>query len=700
MQSLLQVKAFLEQEKQRVTHRFNYAIPDVWDLAKLTQPHQAVRDGNLLVHPYQHMIETINYYLDHAENPGIDYLKPYYKTHPLPNESLTNGDWIKQSVAYSMMIRTSSAYDHDRNGRLDTNNLYDLRDTGTFLKTLMLLPSLKKMGVDTLYLLPISKYSLKDKKGELGSPYGVSNFFELDPNLKDPLTGTSSTVDLEFKALVEAAHILGMKVVIDIIPRTNSVNSDLILDHPDWFYWIKKEDIQSYGPPQVKTIDGTVSAKKEYFEDLFQSEEVIEHLQKFVLNPRDQDPLKWNRLLLKHKENPNIEILDLVEDTFGLTVAPAFSDHINDPQPAWTDITYFRLFLDHPKNSQPYLDELDFEVHPYILYDVAKASLNPGGIVNKPLWEVLSDIIPYYQRQFGIDGARIDMGHALPEPLINLILSKAKRLDPNFCFIAEELDIANAQDSLDKGYNMIIGNGFVMEPYIREGRFNQFVYGAYNLPCPVFACGETHDTPRIAARFGGKVLAKMLTLFNYFIPNTVPFINSAQEFYERQPMNTGLDARPNEAFMLDKDDPYYGKLALFDRYMFHMLEDDRFELMNLMEQAMVYKRKYQSAILDRKRTYPIGFSGPWEKAASFAYENEDSVLVAVCNTNLVEDDPHWIQCFNLPERFLDRKTVTITEVFSSHSQEVTTYTYDDFNQLHIIFKPGEVKLLEITLNQA
>ncbi len=321
-------------------------------------------------------------------------------------------------------------------------------------------------------------------------------------------------------------------------------------------------------------------------------------------------------------------------------------------------------------------------------------------MVNKPLWEVLSDIIPYYQRQFGIDGARIDMGHALPEPLINLILTKAKRLDPNFCFIAEELDIANAQDSLDKGYNMIIGNGFVMEPYIREGRFNQFVYGAYNLPCPVFACGETHDTPRIAARFGGKVLAKMLTLFNYFIPNTVPFINSAQEFYERQPMNTGIDARPNEAFILDKDDPYYGKLALFDRYMFHMLEDDRFELMNLMEQAMVYKRKYQAAILDRKRTYPIGFSGPWEKAASFAYENEDSVLLAVCNTNLIEDDPHWIQCFNLPERFLDRENVTITEVFSSHSQEVTTYTYDDFNQLHINFKPGEVKLLEISLNQA
>ncbi|MCK7487449.1 MAG: hypothetical protein MZU97_19500 [Bacillus subtilis] len=54
---------------------------------------------------------------------------------------------------------------------------------------LALLPLLKKMGVDTVYMLPISRFSLKDKKGELGSPYGVASFFDLDPNLKDDLVG-------------------------------------------------------------------------------------------------------------------------------------------------------------------------------------------------------------------------------------------------------------------------------------------------------------------------------------------------------------------------------------------------------------------------------------------------------------------------------------------------------------------------------
>jgi glycosidase len=133
-------------------------------------------------------------------------------------------------------------------------NFYNLKDTGTFIKTLALLPNLKRMGIDVLYMLPIAKYSLKDKKGELGSPYGVSNFTALDPLLKDPMTANHTTVEDEFKAFVEAAHALDMKVVIDIIPRTNSVNSDLIVDHPDWFYWIDLKDLKNYAPPMVKGI--------------------------------------------------------------------------------------------------------------------------------------------------------------------------------------------------------------------------------------------------------------------------------------------------------------------------------------------------------------------------------------------------------------------------------------------------------------
>lgn len=66
-----------------------------------------------------------------------------------------------------------------------------------------------------------------------------------------------------------------------------------------------------------------------------------------------------------------------------------------------------------------------------------------------PLWNLIADIIPYYQKEFGIDGARIDMGHALPKELVDLIIKRAKEIDPDFMFIAEELNPGNARVAKD-----------------------------------------------------------------------------------------------------------------------------------------------------------------------------------------------------------------------------------------------------------
>lgn len=679
-------------EKQSNNHElFNYAIPDTWLTFDYKGQQIKVHDGNILVNPYrfyQCLIEEV------FLKKELGNLTSYYLSHPV-EKNLVNGDWIKKSSVYSMMIRTTSSYDHDRTGRLEDSNLYQLKDTGTFLKTLAYLPLLKRMGIDVLYMLPIAKYSLKDKKGELGSPYGVSNFYALDEGLKDPMTGEYTTVNDEFKAFVEAAHALDMKVIIDIIPRTNSVNSDLIIDHPDWFYWINHKDLDDYRPPMVDGLKATLPAKKEYFKELFSSPSVEEHLHKFRKNPKDIDKDKWKVLVKEYKNKSNRkEILDLVQEHFSLTVAPAFSDHINDPQPAWSDVTFFRMYLDHPINSQPYLNELGtFE--PYILFDVAKCSLNPGAQPNMPLWDMLSGIIPFYQTEFGIDGARIDMGHALPVELINMIISKAKEIDPNFCFIAEELDIENAQASIDKGYNMIIGDGFIREPRVTEGMFNAFAYSAMNLPSPVFACGETHDTPRLAARPGKEVLAKMLTVFNHFIPNAIPFLNSGQEFFELQPMNTGLDCKPNEAEALPKDDPYYGKLALFDRYNLHYLHPKRWEMIETIEKASKIRANLMDSMLNPEKVYPLGFSAPWDTAAGFGYRGRNKITLVITNTDVNNDKEHWVKLDNIPDDFNKEGTILKLLFSSENSVSETDIVIDSTTNVRIWFKKGEVKIFEI-----
>ena len=689
MSYLIQLQSALNAQKKKQNYPFNYTLPDLFDSLDIEcEGKKKLPHGEIRVNPYSFYSCLIDEILKGSgKEPKC---QPYFYDHPV-SKTEANGNWIRKSSVYSCMIRTSGSWDHDRSGELEDKNLYGLKETGTFVKTLALLPLLKKMGIDTLYLLPISQYSLKNKKGECGSPYGVSNFFHLDPNLKEPMTGDLMSVEEEFKAFVEACHCLDIKVVIDIIPRTNSVNSDLVAVHPDWFYWIDMKDLnEDYKPPFVPGVEPGSPAEQKYLKAMYQSEEVLEHIRKFRKDPQSLDPEKWDRLVKRWKQG-NDEILDLVQEEFDMTVAPAFSDCINDPQPAWNDITFFRMYLDHPKASAALLPKKE-TFNPYILYDVAKSSLNPGKVKNEALWDMLSDIIPHYQREYGIDGARIDMGHALPLDLVRQIIKNARDIDPNFSFIAEELDTKNAAASIKKGYNMIIGGSFTMTTRPNEDKLNAFAYGASELPCPVFAAGETHDTPRISAREGGPLLGRMLTIMDLFIPNTVPFLNSGQEVYELQPINTGLDCRPDEAQQLDEDDPFAGKLALFDKYAFHYTVENRWELPELLEEASRIRKEYLSAMMKKKSRYPLNFAGPWIPALGFGYALSSKMILVICNRDLNEGHHHWISLENLPEVF-SSKAEEAVQIFSSEKAEARIKM--ERNGLLIHFEPGEVKIIEI-----
>ncbi len=675
-------KALAKQEKNN-RHIFNYVIPDLWDHRDVCEDEKIrIYDGNVMVNPYHFFTQLIDNVILKQSPPKVV-------------SSKENGDWIKDAFVYSMMIRASASYDHDRSGSLQSENIYGLKETGTFLKALAYLPTLKKMGINALYLLPISKYSRKDKKGELGSPYGVSNFFALDDDLADPLVEELS-VDDQFKAFVEACHLFGIKVIIDIIPRTNSVNSDFIIEHPEWFYWISLDDLADYKPPMVDSLDKGLPAKEQYFKEMFESKEVIKHIKKFKHNPKETNPQKWEDLVNQYKANPEQNILDLVQKTFNLTVAPAFSDRINDPQPAWSDVTFFRLYMDHPKASLPYLKKMK-DVAPYILYDVAKASYNPGTVINESLWDTITNILPTYIKEYGIDGCRIDMGHALPEELVSQILSKARKIDPNFTFIAEELDVENAAISMKKGYNMIIGDGFMRLPRVKEGLFNSFVYGAINLEAPMFAVGETHDTPRLSARDGKEDLGEMISIYNMFIPNTIPFLNSGQEVFEKQPMNTGLDCRIDEAYQLDKDHPYYGKLALFDRFAFNYIHPKRHVIVDQLQKVNVYRQKYLEAIFNNEHIYPIGFNAPWDRAAGIAYQKDNQCLLAIVNTEFNHSMTHTIKLDSLPVNF-KKDIKSIQCVYSSKEKDHDDLFINEYGIMTIEFEPFEVVLIEITSN--
>ncbi|MEQ8197448.1 MAG: alpha-amylase family glycosyl hydrolase [Clostridiaceae bacterium] len=679
-----------------------YSVPDLWNCFGYDGKEKKVTESGLLyVNPYKFYHDCINNYV----MKNCDTEKDYSQSASVMNNSFKGepgyigGDWIKKSSIYSMHIRTSTSWDHDGCGDLKEENSYGLKETGTFVKSIALLPMLKKMGIDTIYLLPIAEHSFKNKKGEKGSPYAVKNFFKIDPELKDPITGDSFTVEDEFGAFVEACHMLDIKVLIDIIPRTCARDNVLISDHPDWFYWIRRSDTQDYKPPVVPGIGENVKPSYENLHLIYESADVWNLIGKFTESPNKYNQEEWWRIKEECAKNPELNILELIEKRIGITTAPAFSDCINDPQPPWDDVTFLRLYWDHPKESKKYVSEL---IPPYILSDTIKGNLFKGDYANEELWDVLSDVIPYYQNNFGIDGARIDMGHALPSELVERIMRKPRELDKDFAFIAEELFPQGAEEARRCGYNMIIGYGFYMEARVADHRIHEFIFDSRFLPVPVFACGETADTPRLAARFGGERLAKTLTILNHFMPNGVPFLNSGLEIYETQPMNTGLDCASDEKWIrLASDDPYNGKLAFFDRYQLHWTYGNRWDIPETLETVAGIRKEFVETFTDLNNFVPLkvgDFLSPGIGLGWIVHNKRwttgDNLIIVVANTDLnnginVEVDLDEIRKISYNSQ---RKAV---QIYSQYIPNHDIYSFDEFWNMRLYLQPGEVKVIKM-----
>ncbi len=585
----------------------NYKIPAVWN---------GIFDNKIKeieVEPYSFFSKIIQDILQYSIK-DKDYSKPLSQI-TSKNEQIS----LKDSIFYSSLLRTTTSYTHSGKFEIIDKNGY--KNTGTILKTIAILPYLKSMGINVLYFLPISKYSDKYKKGEIGSPYAVKNFLSLDPNLQDPLS--ELRVKEQFQALVQACHILQIKVILDFIPRTAARDNELILKHPQWFYWIKSESIKDYKPPYIKDL-GFVQPSIDNLEKIYSVKETIEHLRKFSFSPDILDREKWDKFVKLNSNNPNF--IDDLEKEFKVITPPGFSDWVNDPQPLWSDVTFLRLYLSHPKEALKYIKK---DQAPYVLFDVIKAGKFSSSSPNKELWNYLSNIIPYYQETYGIDGARIDMGHALPKELELSIIKNARNMDPDFIFIAEELDINNGQKAKLSGYDLILGNSWWTEPRIDEGEMEKFAIKTLpKMPVLTFATSETPDTPRSVARKYGERFSKFSAVLNAFLPNTSQFINTGFEFYEKQPMNLGLDNNENGRYVLNPNDPFYGKLAFFDNYCLHWKND--FEVYNLLKYVNTLRKDY-SKIINPK--YLRKFNSGNENIVSLHYQDNENGLILLINKN-------------------------------------------------------------------
>ncbi len=116
-------------------------------------------------------------------------------------------EWTKDAVIYEVNVRQYT-------------------EEGTFVAFSEYLQELKDMGINTLWFMPIHPISETKRSGTLGSYYSITDYREVNPEF-----GTKE----DFKNLIDKAHEMGFKVMMDWVANHTGWDCAWIKEHPEWY---------------------------------------------------------------------------------------------------------------------------------------------------------------------------------------------------------------------------------------------------------------------------------------------------------------------------------------------------------------------------------------------------------------------------------------------------------------------------------
>ena len=135
-------------------------------------------------------------------------------------------DWVKDAVIYEIFTRQYS-------------------QKGDFNSITNDLDRLKNLGVTVLWLMPVHPIGQEKKKGTIGSPYAVKDFYAVNPDY-----GTKE----DLKRLINEAHKRGLKVIIDIVANHTAWDS-VMMKNPAFYTRNEKGEIISPVPDWADVAD-------------------------------------------------------------------------------------------------------------------------------------------------------------------------------------------------------------------------------------------------------------------------------------------------------------------------------------------------------------------------------------------------------------------------------------------------------------
>ena len=102
----------------------------------------------------------------------------------------------------------------------------DFSRSGDFRGVTRGLDRIQAVGANVVWLMPIYPVGIANRKGTLGSPYAVRDYLAVNPEF-----GTVA----DFKALVQAVHARGMKLILDWVPNHTAWDNVWVQQHPAFY---------------------------------------------------------------------------------------------------------------------------------------------------------------------------------------------------------------------------------------------------------------------------------------------------------------------------------------------------------------------------------------------------------------------------------------------------------------------------------
>ncbi len=103
-------------------------------------------------------------------------------------------------------------------------NQRQMTSEGTFCAAAAHLPRIRDLGVDVVWLMPINPIGQRNRKGDLGRPYAVQDYFAVNPefgDLQDLRDFVATAHDLGLRVILDwvANHTAWVNVLVDLLPR-------------------------------------------------------------------------------------------------------------------------------------------------------------------------------------------------------------------------------------------------------------------------------------------------------------------------------------------------------------------------------------------------------------------------------------------------------------------------------------------------